>query len=176
MGLQTSWVPSSVSSRLKNASPGICICKCIAHTIHLCSSEPAKTLPGTCEDLVRNIYNFFAHSSKRKYEFIEYQLFCNVKPFKILHQSAIRWLSLHMAVRRILAQWQPLKLYFRGIFLDERLGAVDGINESLNDPSVFLYLTFLDYILPKLNAFNLIFFSQRVRLYTFYMKRFRTYV
>lgn len=151
---------NSVSSRLKNANPGICIFKCVAHTIHLCSSEAAKTLPRACEDLVRNIYNFFAHSAKRKYDFKEYQLFCNVKPHKILHPCATRWLSLHMAVKRILEQWQPLKLYFSSIFLEERLGAVDKIHESLNDPSIFMYLTFLDYILPKLNTFNLIFQSK----------------
>lgn len=58
---------NSVTSRLKNASPGICIFKCVAHTIHLCSSEAAKTLPRACEDLVRNTYNFFAHSAKKKY-------------------------------------------------------------------------------------------------------------
>lgn len=62
---------SSVSSRLKNASLGICIFKCVAHTIHLCSSEAAKTLPRMCEDLVRNIYNIFAHIAKIKFEFKE---------------------------------------------------------------------------------------------------------
>ena len=161
---------NSVTSRLKNASPGIIVFKCVAHSIHLCSSEAAKTLPRACEDLVRNIYSFFAHSAKRKFEFKEYQLFCNVKPHKILHPSATRWLSLHMAVRRVLEQWQPLKLYFNRIFLEERLGSVDRIHESLDDPSVFLYLNFLDYLLPKFNTFNLIFQSKGPTLHLLHEK------
>lgn len=60
-----------------------------------------------------------------------------------------------MAVRRIQEQWQPLKLYFSSIVLEERLVAVDNIHGALNDPQIFLYLTFLDYILPNLNTLNL---------------------
>ncbi|XP_076032994.1 uncharacterized protein LOC143020457 [Oratosquilla oratoria] len=161
---------NSVSSRLKNVSPGISVFKCVAHTIHLCSSEAAKTLPRVCEDLVRNVYNFFAHSAKRKFEYKEYQVFCNVKPHKLLHPSATRWLSLHMTVNRILEQWQPLKLYFTNIFMEERLGAVDKIHEALNDPSVFMYLTFLDYILPKLNNVNLLFQSKGPTLHLLHEK------
>ena len=33
---------------------------------------------------------------------------------------------------------------------EERLAV--NIHEALNDPSIFLYLTCLDYILPKVNA------------------------
>lgn len=161
---------NSVTSRLKSARPGISVFKCVAHTIHLCSSEAAKTLPRACEDVVRNIYNFFAHSARRKYEFKEYQLFCNVKPHKILHPCATRWLPLHMAVKRILGQWEPLKFYFSSIVLEERLVAVDNIYGALNDPQNFLYLTFLDYILPKLNTFNLIFQSKGPTLHLLHTK------
>ena len=57
---------NSLSTRLKDFLPGINIFKCVAHSIHLCSSETAKTFPRSCEDLVRNIYNFFSHSAKKK--------------------------------------------------------------------------------------------------------------
>lgn len=151
---------NSVTSRLKHDIPGISILRCVSHSIHLCSSEAAKTLPRSCEDLVRNIYNFFAHSAKRKFEFKEYQMFCKVKPHKILHPCATRWLSLHNAVARILEQWHPLKLYFRNIVLEERLSSIEKINESLNDPSILCYLTFLNYILPHLNSVNVLFQSR----------------
>ena len=114
-------------------------------------------MPRSCEDLVRNIYNFFAHSAKRKDEFKQFQLFCNIKPHKILHPSVTRWLLLHEAVNRILEQWQPLKLYFQSIMFEERLIAIEKIHESLLEPSIFLYLNFLDLILPKFNRFDCIF-------------------
>lgn len=50
---------NSVTSRMKHEMPGISILRCVSHSIHLCSSEAAKTLPRSCEDLVRNVYNFF---------------------------------------------------------------------------------------------------------------------
>lgn len=50
---------NSVASRLKIVCPGIVIYKCICHSLHICSSQACKHLPRTCEDLARNIYNFF---------------------------------------------------------------------------------------------------------------------
>nr|XP_027227086.1 uncharacterized protein LOC113819049 [Penaeus vannamei] len=117
---------NSVSSRLKAHMPGITIFKCVAHSIHLCSSEAAKTLPRTCEELVRNVYTFFCHSAKRKYEFKEYQ-------------------------------WQPLKLYFNGIRLDEKLSSIDRICEAMDNQAIYCYLKFLNYMLPHLNRVTLVF-------------------
>lgn len=133
---------NSVTSRLKQDMPGISILKCVSHSIHLCSSEAAKTLPRACENLVRNVYNFFAHSAKRKYEFKEYQVFREAKPHKLLHPCVTRWLSLHNALARIIEQWQSLKLYFNTIMVEERLSSVEKIYESLQDPSFSSYLTF----------------------------------
>ncbi|XP_064100038.1 uncharacterized protein LOC135210952 [Macrobrachium nipponense] len=161
---------NSVSSRLRQQMPGITIFRCVAHSIHLCSSEAAKTLPRVCEDLIRNIYNFFSHSAKRKYEFREFQYFCQVKPHKLLHPCATRWLSLHQAVARVLEQWQPLKLYFTQIALEERLTSVEQIHNTLNDPSVFCYLVFLNYILPQLNSINIIFQSKGPTLHLLHDK------
>lgn len=148
---------NSLSSRLRDAMPGINIFKCICHSIHLCASEAAKTLPRHCEDLLRNIYTYFSHSAKRKHNFKEAQLFLELKPHKILHACQTRWLSLHQAVTRILEQWEALKLYFTNNVADERLKSVEYIVEHLNDPSVFLYFNFLNFILPSFTRLNLMF-------------------
>lgn len=80
-------IHNSVSSRIRENLPGITIFKCICHTIHLCSSEAAKTLPRHCEDLLCNIYSFFSHSAKRRSDFKMFQDFCEAQPHKILHAS-----------------------------------------------------------------------------------------
>lgn len=82
-------------SRLRDTLPGITVFECICHSIHLCASEAAKTLPRNCEDLIRNVYTCFSHSAKRMHEFKEFQHFCETKPHKILHACQTRWLSLH---------------------------------------------------------------------------------
>lgn len=156
---------NSVSSRLKSAVPGITIFKCVAHSIHLCSSEAAKTLPRACEDLLRNVHNFFSHSAKRTNELKEFQDFCAIKPNKLLHVCATRWLSLHAAVERLLQQWNAIKLYFQGRAFEERLLVVDFINEKMQDPSIYCYLRFLNYILSHISKFNLIFQSKTPTLH-----------
>jgi hypothetical protein len=50
---------NSVASRLRNECPGIVVLKCICHSLYICSSQACKMLLRTCEDLARNIYNFF---------------------------------------------------------------------------------------------------------------------
>lgn len=85
---------NSVASRLITDCPGVTIMKCICHSISLCANEACKKLPRTCEDLARNIYSFFAYSSKRQCEFVQFQQFTNTDVHKLLHPSATRWLSL----------------------------------------------------------------------------------
>lgn len=148
---------NSVVSRLMTEAPGITILKCVCHSIHLCSSNAAKVLPRSCEGLLRNVHTYFAHSAKRLHEFSEFQEFCQSKPHKLLHVSQTRWLSHHMAVERLLEQWNPLTLYFTDRVMEERLEIASSILESLHDPSIFLYFKFLNYILPKFNNLNLLF-------------------
>lgn len=148
---------NSLSSRLRDAMPGITIFKCICHSIHLCASEAAKTLPRHCEDLLRNVYTYFSHSAKRKHSFKQAQLFLELKPHKILHACQTRWLSLHQAVARIIEQWEALKLYFKDHVAEERLKSVEYILKDLNDPSIFLYFNFLNFILPSFSRLNLMF-------------------
>lgn len=148
---------NSLVSRLRNIAPNITILRCICHSVHLCASYAAKTLPRMCEDLVRNIYTYFCHSAKRKSEFQQFQSFCEVKPHKILHISQTRWLSLHMAVQRILEQWNPLMLFFQQQYLEEKLTCCSLIHDGFKDPSVRFYFHFLNFILPKFTEFNKLF-------------------
>lgn len=70
---------------------------CVCHSFHLCSSEAAKKLPSYLEDLVRGVYNYFAHSSKRGEELKEFEMFIELKPHKLLRPNQTRWLSLQVA-------------------------------------------------------------------------------
>ncbi|XP_045133114.1 uncharacterized protein LOC123517180 [Portunus trituberculatus] len=166
---------NSVTSRLREECTGITIFRCVSHSIHLCASEAAKTLPRACEELLRNIYNYFAHSGKRKSEFREFQDFCKLKPHKILHASVTRWLSLHEAVARILEQWNALKLYFNSKVFDNRLLAVENIKGALEDQAIVCYLHFLNYILPHVNNFNLVFQNKGPSLHLVHDKIYSLY-
>ncbi|KAF0689644.1 DUF4371 domain-containing protein, partial [Aphis craccivora] len=157
---------NSMSSRMQLYFPGIFIIKCICHSIHLCCSEACKSLPRRCEDLARDIYNFFSHSSKRQSQFVQFQQFLNLNVHKMLHPSQTRWLSLSSVVQRIVEQWDALQLYFTDKWLSEKLISVENIYFQLNDPFTKAYFYFLEWVLPKFTFLNQFFQTENVVLTT----------
>lgn len=138
--------------------------KCICHSLHLACSEACKKLPTRCEDLVRQIYNFFSHSSKRQSQLYQFQTFLDLQDHKILHPSATRWLSLLSVVNRIIEQWDALRLFFNDKWLSEKLASTRIICEQLNDPFTKAFYLFMEWVLPKFTLLNKYFQSEKVIL------------
>lgn len=153
---------NSVASKLAKDIPGLMLQKCVCHSLHLCASEACKKLPRRCADLARNIYGFFKNSAKRQAMFKEFQDFCNIEPHKILRPSQTRWLSLLQVVKRILEQWEPLKLFFTSSYLEHRLIASEEIYLALNKNEMKLFYIFLEWVLPKFVELNKYFQSEKV--------------
>lgn len=145
---------NSVSSRMREMFPGITVNFCICHSLHLCASKACKTLPRACEDLVRNIYNHFSHSCKRKAHFQEFQKLAEVEIHRLLYPAQTRWLSVTAAVVRIVEQWLPLQLYFENRQWEERLLSVEAIYRDLQSPLIKLLFLFLCWVLPKVTTLN----------------------
>ncbi|EFA13157.1 Zinc finger protein 862-like Protein [Tribolium castaneum] len=85
---------NGVQAKLRELVPNLYVQGCLCHSLHLCSSAATKELPSVVEQFVRNIYAYFAHSTKRILELGECQVFVNEKPHKMLYPSQTRWLSL----------------------------------------------------------------------------------
>lgn len=153
-----------VKARLKNLNPHLYVVGCICHSMHLCCSAASKAIPSNVEHLVRDIYMFFAHSSKRQREFSEFQEYFDMKKHKILKRANTRWLSLEAAVQRILEQWQPLISYFRVEDFDQNSDMASHINEQLNYKNK-CYLLFLSYALKAIIKINLEFQSESPRFH-----------
>lgn len=149
---------NSVSSQFREKCPGITVIKCICHSLHLCASDAAKQLPSDCEMLARAIYNYFKLSSKRQSELKDFQMFADTEVHKILRPAQTQWLSLEGVVNRILEQWDALRLYFNGKWLEDR-ECLD-IHKSLQDPIVKAYYYFLAWMLPKFTRNNTYFQSE----------------
>ncbi|XP_066589562.1 zinc finger BED domain-containing protein 5-like [Prorops nasuta] len=153
---------NSVASRFRNDYPNITILKCICHTAHLCANYACKTLPRECEDLGRNIYNFFKLSSKRQHQFKEFQILLDAEVHKMLYSAQTRWLLLKAVVDRILEQWEPLQMYFTQWWEEQHLPAAEIIYSSITHPFMKCYYLFLEWVLPKFTKFNLLFQSEKV--------------
>lgn len=119
-------------AKFKSVNKNIFCMRCICHSLHLCASEACKKLPADVEKLAREVYVFFAHSSKRIDEFAEFQNYAGVKNHKIFRMLEVRWLSFQQVVDRLLSQWNALQLYFISCF-------DDGINNA-KEIFMFLYL------------------------------------
>lgn len=147
-------VRNSVMSRLKTEIPHIFLLKCICHSFHLCASSACSKLPKGVEDVTRDVYNYIANSPKRVQVLKEFQVFTQTKIHKILHPSQTRWLSLENVVCRIIEQYNALKLFFTDAVAIDRLLAAESILEKLQDPLTYLFLLFLEHVLPLFNNCN----------------------
>ena len=161
---------NSVASRLRDNFPGLTLFKCSCHSLHLCASEAAKTLPRMCEELVRGTYVFFSHSAKRRYEFDKFKDFYEEEPLSLLHPSQTRWLSLYMAVKRILHHWDALKEFFIRLNENEKLQHIEQLACMFQDKSIFIYLNFMEFILKKITSLNLLFQKDQATIHEVYFQ------
>lgn len=150
---------NSVMTRFEASCPGIYVSKCVSHSLHICASEATKKFPKECEDVARDVFGFFKSSAKRRAILSKFQAYVNVEPHNMLLPSQTRWLSLHPVVSRILEQWPALLLFFTDMVHEEGLACADRILQNLTDPSIKLHFHFLNWILSKFNAINLLFFN-----------------
>ncbi|XP_050316342.1 uncharacterized protein LOC126750689 [Anthonomus grandis grandis] len=166
-------VNNSVVSRLRENIPGIFIMICICHSFYLCESYACHKLPEEVEQFAREVYNYFSNSPKRVEEYKEFQEFANVSISKILHPSQTRWLSLECVVKRLLNQYEALRLYF----VDQaslKISQANIILEKLNTPENKLYLSFLSHVLPIFNSLNKLMQSESPKIHVIYKEVART--
>ncbi|KAL7389423.1 hypothetical protein ABVT39_003569 [Epinephelus coioides] len=112
---------------------------CVCHSLQLAISHASNdTLPCSVEYLVRETYNWFSVSPKRR------EAYKN-KPLQITKVCATLWLSIEPAVSRILDQWEELKLHFAVTKSSEHCYMAEVLHSMYSDPQNMLYLTFLKF-------------------------------
>ena len=80
---------------------------------------------------------------------------------QILKHCPTHWLSLEKVVVRTLSQLRALRSYFASHNDVEKPGKVKSIHDRLQDPLTELVLNFLQYILPYMNKFNILFQAEQ---------------
>ena len=111
----------SVSTYFKKIVPDIVMFKCICHSLQLAASKASSVLPAHIDFLVRESYNWFAHSTKRLCDYNELHMkLADEVTLMLLQLSATRWMSCNECVRRILNQWNVLQKFFHQAALEEK--------------------------------------------------------
>lgn len=81
---------------------------------------------------------------------MEFQKLLQLKPLKMLHPAQTRWLSLLPVVSRVIEYYNALKFFFQNQVLSKKsdLNHSRQILDRFQAPITYLYLNFLEFILP----------------------------
>eukprot|EP00794_Sanderia_malayensis_P015248 gene15248-16822_t len=152
-------VNHSVSTYFKALVPEIVMFKCVCHSLQLAANKAAEAMPAHIDFLVRESYSWFSHSTKRLLHFRElHKTITNEVPNKLLQLSATRWMSRYECIRRIIDQWDSLKLCFTMASSgEEKCYTARQLAKMYEDPTNYVYLIFLEGILKDFSRINKLF-------------------
>lgn len=107
----------SLFTLLKEIIPHLQLIKCVCHSLNICASNACDELPSSLEFLVREIRNWFSHSSLRqlRYRDLFQTLYEGKQPPRIVRLLTTRWLAWYGCIKSVLDQWLPLKTHFNFI-------------------------------------------------------------
>ncbi|KAJ4441525.1 hypothetical protein ANN_11381 [Periplaneta americana] len=149
-------INNGVYQKLKQEVGNLVLIPCVCHSVQLAVSSAAEMLPRNVELLISETYSWFSKSSSRQitYRFLFQAINDGVDPLKILQQSNTRWLSIKVAVNRILNQWLELQTHFETSRLQNKCYTVELLFSMYCDVINKLYLVFLKPYLEESQKVN----------------------
>ncbi|KAJ4939407.1 hypothetical protein JOQ06_028856 [Pogonophryne albipinna] len=158
---------NSIKSRVLDQNPSIYVLGCPCHIVHnnahaggLVYSEMSGF---EVEDFCVDLAYWFKSSTKRKNMLHEFCVFCDTTYMEVLQHFTIRWLSLDLAVNRILRVYKALTSYFRST--DDKQARCLRLRALFEDPLTEVHLLFYQALLPTFCQFNLLFQRQHPCIY-----------
>ena len=94
-------------------------------SIKLTSSHASRHIPDFVEDFMKSIYKFFKNSVKRIAKFDAVVEGMNPEIKKLIKPIKMRWLTLQLAVERLLSLYNPLLKYFIEFREKEKIEAMN---------------------------------------------------
>jgi hypothetical protein len=108
-------INNGVYKKILSEIPTLIHILCVCHSFQLAVSEPAnETLPRNIEYLIKETYNWFAHSTlcQVEYKNLNKAINDNHSPLKIVKSYNTRWLIIETVLSRIINQWVELRTLF----------------------------------------------------------------
>ena len=153
----------SISTLLREKIPHLVVFKCICHTLHLAASYAMDILPRHLDYMIQETCSWFTCSTKRQKVYKQiYRTMCDGEnPSKMGRYAETRWLSRVRIVKRILNQWDSLKLHFEIARSNERCYKADQLFCMFSDPINKVYMTFLCGELEAITKLNTSFQAEK---------------
>ncbi|KAE8293881.1 SCAN domain-containing protein 3 [Larimichthys crocea] len=100
----------SVFTLLKQKQPSLQLIRCICHSLDIVAHKAMQLLPSNVEYMIRETYNWFAHSAKRQSDYNSVYKTINDGhcPLKFISPSSTRWLVMSDCIEHE----DALKLHF----------------------------------------------------------------
>lgn len=146
----------SVFSLLKEKQPSLQLIRCVCHSLDIVANKAMQLLPSNLEYMIRETYNWFAHSAKRQSDYNSIYRAINDGgcPLKLISPSSTRWLVIADCIERILDQEDALKLHFSLASGAEHCYAARILNDMYSDKSNSMYMHFLRPVLIEIKTVN----------------------
>ncbi|KAJ4927999.1 hypothetical protein JOQ06_015799 [Pogonophryne albipinna] len=158
---------NSIKSRVLDQNPSIYVLGCPCHIVynnaHAGGLVYSEMSGFEVEDFCVDLAYWFKSSTKRKNMLHEFCVFCDTTYMEVLQHFTIRWLSLDLAVNRILCVYKALTSYFRST--DDKQARCLRLRALFEDPLTEVHLLFYQALLPTFCQFNLLFQRQHPCIY-----------
>lgn len=159
---------NSVAQKFKRDIPNLFTMKCICHSLALTVSYASKKLPDYLQTLFSDVYCYLKYSSKRQQNLQRFQKIFDIPEHKILKFVKVRWLSLSATVARFIEQYDALYAFFEAESRSKIKKTADKANkiyQNLRNKFTYLYLLFLNHVLPFVNKRNAMFQSESPKIF-----------
>ena len=176
----------SVAALLKKGYPHLQSIRCVCHSIDLAGKDFMKVLPMHLTYMIRESYNWFAHSTERQRAYKEilnivgfasiHDLF-NEDPasetegkraLKLISPSNTRWLVLADCMERIVQQYDALSTHFELAASKDRDCAANILSGYFKDESNKIWFIFVLPILKELRRLTKLFEKKSADNFTIY--------
>ncbi|XP_064422522.1 uncharacterized protein LOC135360046 [Latimeria chalumnae] len=147
---------NSIKTRVQVRNKSVYFMGCPCHIIHNTAStggsEFSKVSGFDVEDFCIDCYYYFDKSTKQKSYLDDFCMFCDVEYRQIMKHVHTRWLSLEVAINRLLQQYTALKSYFLSV--NDSCVRFKRLSSAFSDPMTEVYLMFFQATLPVFTTSN----------------------
>uniref|UniRef100_H3ARC8 HAT C-terminal dimerisation domain-containing protein n=1 Tax=Latimeria chalumnae TaxID=7897 RepID=H3ARC8_LATCH len=141
---------NSIKTWVQGKNKSVYFMGCPCHIMHNTASTGVSGFD--VEDFCIDCYYYFGKSTKLKSSLEDFCMFCDVEYRQIMKHVHTRWLSLEVAINRLLQQYTALKSYFLSV--NDSCVRFERLSSAFSDPMTEVYLMFFQATLPVFTTSN----------------------
>ncbi|KAL8591505.1 hypothetical protein ACOMHN_000520 [Nucella lapillus] len=155
-----------VISYVRKKTPKVHLAICVCHLLNLAAKKATKAFQGEFDfdDILRQISWYMSQSTNREQRLKKLQKQCGTPELNVIDHCPTRWLSMGLALRRLLQQWKPLQMFFEEKCKKDIKGKSEEqkkrssirtrVHDFLKRSTAKLYALFLSFAMESFDILN----------------------